>query len=340
MNVYATKTIQLIRRGLQNNPNFILDTFFPNRETVQDEEILLEIELAGNQMAPFVSPIENGRIMIEKGYQSNLIMAPSLAPKHVITPKDMFKRNAGDNITGGESPASRQSKNAGRILAKQELYIKNREEYMAGQFLTLGKIKSAEGDHQYELNYQMPHIHTLVAGEKWNEANVNPLDTIDKFVDECEESGTACENIIMGSLAAKHFNNSEVLNKQLDIRNKQFMTVELQKKYPGIVYMGFYEARQVHLYAYNRSVMDSKGVKKAIIPPNMIVGGPSGGTILYAPVVYHKNEESSSIHEEIRYSSVQISESGKEKTIVTESRPVFKPLDLSSYFSAIVCDEE
>lgn len=338
MNPYTTKTIQLIRQGLVNNPNFILDTFFQNRETVQDEEIMLEIETSGNKMAPFISPIENGRIMVEAGYTSNIIVAPSLAPKHVITPKDMFKRQAGENITGGKSPVQRQAENAGKILANQEKYIKNKEEYLAAQFLTTGKITSDSGEHKYELDYQMPHIYTLEAGKKWSDAGVNPLDAIDKFVDDCEETGTPCENIIMGASSAKYFNNSEVLNKQLDIRNKQFMTVELQKKYPGIVYMGFYEARQVHLYAYNRSVVDNTGNKKAIVPTNMIFGGPSGGTILYAPVVYHKENDTSFIHEEIRYSSIQISASGKEKSITTESRPVFKPLDLSSYFSAIVCD--
>lgn len=340
MNVYTTKTIHLIMQGLQNNPNFILDTFFPNRETVQDEEVLLEIELSGNQMAPFVSPIENGRIMIEKGFQSNLIMAPSIAPKHILTSKDMFKRSAGENITGGKAPALRQAENAGKILKNQEKYIKNREEYMAAQFLTLGKVKSDIGDYQYELDYKLPHIYTLEAGKKWGDLDVNPLDAIDQFVDTAEESGNAVENIVMGATAAKKFNNSEVLNKQLDIRNKQFMTMEIQKKYPGITYLGFYEAKGVHLYAYNRTVSDGKGNKKYIIPPNMIVGGPSGGTVLYSPVIYHKNDESTSIHEEIRYASVQVSESGKEKSIVTESRPILKPLDLSSYFSAIVCDEE
>ena len=83
MGIFTSKSVRKIRKAVKKKPSFLKDLVFPRTEN-------------GNAMAPFVSPIEDGRVMKEKGKVTNIVIAPNIAPKHILDPKDMFEREAGD----------------------------------------------------------------------------------------------------------------------------------------------------------------------------------------------------------------------------------------------------
>lgn len=338
-NFYKTSTIREVRSNVDRYPNFLRDMYFPNVETTDEEDIILEISKGGNRIAPFVSPVEDGRVMKDKGRNTNIITAPNIAPKYVLTPKDLFERAVGANFQGGDTPAVRQAKKIGKILKQQEKYITNKEEYMIGQFLTTGKITSLEGEHAYELDYQLENQDTLETAKKWNTTGVDIFQSIRDYVDEAEaNSGEKVDVVVLGSRAAKALLSSSNADAKLDIKNKTEAVITVIKKYPGISWLGKLDSA-IDIYSYNQILVDEKGVKKEIIPANIMIGGPAGGTIVYAPVVYFdKDNGGVEVFVENRHSRVSVSETGKEKSISTEARPVLQPFDLDAYFSVFVCD--
>ncbi len=331
MGIYNSKTIRKIRKQQKVKRSFLRDLFFPTRVTVGEEEVWLETTANGNQVAPIVSPIEDGRVVKEKAISTNAITAPSIAPKYVLTPRDAFKRDAGDSLNDGKSASLRMATRVGKILGNQENQITNKEELFAGQFLSEGKITSSSGDHPYEIDYKMLNKGTLGVGETWDVDTIKALDDLDGFIVDAEKYGTKVGAVVMDGKASSAFVNNPQTLEYLDNRRLEAIESKQKDLAPGVAYIGFYKKRSVHIYQYDRT-LEENGAIKPIIPEGTIVGGPTYGEVLYAPVVYFK-DGGKDIHEEIRHSRVSISKNGKEKSISTESRPVFQPSDMSAYFS-------
>ena len=300
---------------------------------MDDENILLETTVNGNSMAPLVSPVEDGRVMKEKGIRTNSIIAPSIAPKHILTSKDVFVREAGENITGGTKASIRMAKRAGHLLGKQEGYITNKEEHMVGQFLSTGKVESIGGEHSHEINYEMANKGTLGEGATWDLTTVNPLQNLDAWIVNAEKFGDKVGAITMDTVAADAFINNKEVQALLDNRRIDVMSSKQKDLGPGVAYLGFYKKRSVHLYQYDRALNDKTGAPISVLPAGTVIGGPVYGEVLYAPIVYFNEGSGGDIHEEIRHSRIKVSSNGKEKSISTESRPVFQPNDMSAYFS-------
>lgn len=340
-NFYKTSIIREIRSNVERKPNFLRDIFFPNVENTDEEDIILEISKGGNRIAPFVSPVEDGRIMKNKGRNTNIITAPNIAPKYVLTPKDLFERPVGASFQGGDKPAIRQAKKIGKVLKDQETFITNKEELMIGQFLTTGKVTSLDGDHPYELDYKLENQDTLETSKKWDTVGVDIFQCIRDYVDEAEaNSGEKIDVVILGRRASKNLLSSANVDEKLDKKNKTEAVITVIKKFPGISWLGTLDSA-INIYSYRQDLKDEKENKIEILPQNMMIGGPSGGTIIYAPVIYFAKEgsgQSDEVFVESRHSRIAVSENGKQKSISTESRPVLQPFDLDAYFSVVVCD--
>jgi len=335
--LYTPKTIRKIRDAWEPKKNFLTNLFFNKSETVPTEEIMLEITKGGEHVAPFVTPLEMGRPVVDRRTTSNLITAPNIAVSRSLGPKDFFVREAGMNFFGDYKPAERVGKRIAEILTAQERYISNKEELMVSQFLTTGKVTSTTEEAEYEVDYGIDNIVTLDGGKKWGETGVNPITSLDSILAKAEESGVIVKNVVMGLTAADKFMNSKEFTKEILSKDLQTEFVkEVTRQYPGVVWLGTYKTYGVELFRYSRKVVGYDGKEIQLMPPNMILGGSTEGKILYAPII---NMGNSDVHMVKRFADVD-SPNKKQKNITTESRPVLQPDDLSGYFNVIVCDAE
>ena len=335
--MYTPKTVREIRDAWQPKKNFLTDLFFNIAETVATEEIMLEITKGGEHVAPFVTPLESGRPVVDRKTSTNLIFAPNIAVSRTLGPKDYFVREAGMNFFGDYNPAQRVGKRIAEILADQERYISNKEELMVSQFLTTGKVTSGTSEAAYEVDYGIENMVTLESDDKWGATGVNPLVSLDRILAKAEESGVIIKNVVMGLTAADKFMNSSEFKKDILSRDLQSEFVkEVVRQYPGVVWLGTYKTYGVELFRYSRKVIGYDGKEIQLMPTNMILGGSTEGKILYAPVI---NMGTSDVHMVKRFSDVD-SPNKKTKNITTEARPVLQPDDLSGYFNVIVCDAE
>ncbi|AVQ29476.1 minor capsid protein E [Fusobacterium ulcerans] len=335
--LYTPKTVRKIRDAWEPKKNFLTDLFFKNSDTVPTEEIVLEITKGGEHVAPFVTPLEMGRPVVDRTTTTNLILAPNIAVSRTLGPKDYFVREAGMNFFGEYDPATRVGKRIAEILTNQERYISNKEELMVSQFLTTGKVTSTTDEASYEVDYGIDNMVTLQTEEKWGKTGVNPITSLDNILAKAEENGVIVKNVVMGLSAADKFMNSSEFKKEMLSKDLQTEFVkEVIRQYPGVVWLGTYKTYGVELFRYSRKIIGYDGTEIQLMPTNMILGGSTEGKILYAPVI---NMGTSDVHMVKRFSDVD-SPNKKTKIISTESRPVLQPDDLSGYFNVIVCDAE
>lgn len=335
--LYTPKTVREVRDAWQPKKNFLTDLFFGKSDTVPTEEIVLEITKGGEHIAPFVTPLEMGRPVVDRKTTTNLIFAPNIAVSRTLGPKDYFVREAGMNFFGDYDPAARIGRRIAEILTDQERYISNKEELMVSQFLTTGKVTSTGKEAEYEVEYGIDNMVTLEADKQWGKTGVNPLTSLDHILAKAEESGVMVRNVVMGMTAADKFMNSPEFKKELLSKDLQSEFVkEVVRQYPGVVWLGTYKTYGVELFRYSRKVIGQDGKEIQLMPTNMILGGSTEGRILYAPVI---NMGTSDVHMVKRFSDVD-SPNKKTKNITTESRPVLQPDDLAGYFNAIVCEAE
>lgn len=335
--LYTPKTVKKIRDAWQPKKNFLTDLFFKNSDTVATEEIMLEITKGGDHVAPFVTPLEMGRPVVDRKTSTNLIKAPNIAVSRTLGPNDYFVREAGMNFFGNYNPAERVGKRIAEILTGQERYISNKEELMVAQFLTTGKVTSTGKEANYEVDYGIDNMVTLESDKQWGKTGVNPLTSLDGILAKAEESGVIVRNVVMGLTAADKFMNSPEFKKDILSRDLQSEFVkEVTRQYPGVVWLGTYKTYGVELFRYSRKVIGYDGKEIQLMPTNMILGGSAEGKILYAPII---NMGTSDVHMVKRFSDVD-SPNKKQKNVTTESRPVLQPDDLAGYFNVIVCDAE
>lgn len=334
--IYTTKTVREIRKKGEVKRNFLRELFFKKITLIQTATVLLETKKGGEYVAPMVTPLEAGRPLPDKAKKTNEIEAPNVGISYSLTPKDYFERTVGSQLSGGESPVLLAAKKVGEILKDQEKYISNREELMTAQFLTTGKVESLNGDAGYEVDYGLENIETLPLEQQWDKEGIDPLVSLDRLIAIAEETGEKVENVVMGLKASQIFMDKLLTSKKLSKDYQSEFVKKVVREHPGVIWLGTYVTYGVELYRYNRTITTATGEKVNLIPTNVVVGGASGGEILYAPIINMGAKSGSEVHPVARYSCVS-TPTDKTKLITTESRPVLQPVELSGYFSAAVC---
>ena len=334
--LYTPVTIKKIRQNAEVKRDFLTSLFFGKSSKSTTPTIILEYTKAGEVVAPFLTPMEAGRPVYSRTKKSNVIDAPSIGPEYSLTEKDLFERPAGASIEDF-NPAIETGKRIGEILGAQESYIKKRIELMVSQFLTTGIVKSGDKEVEYEVNYELGNKVTLTSGKKWSDTGVDPLSSLDNIIQKAEENGLKTENIVLGLKAADLLLNSESYKKAISQDLQSEFVKKAVRLYPGIIWLGTYKKFGVELFSYSRKVTDTDGKSIQLMPTNMVIGGPSAGEIIYAPIVF-MGMGNGFVHITERYSNLDTT-NPKVAKITTESRPVLQPCDVDTYFSYVVCDE-
>ena len=71
MTVFDTATLIQVVPNLKVAQNFLLDRFFPNVVTSDSEEVAIDVDVGLRRMAPFCSPLVEGKMVESRRYQTN-----------------------------------------------------------------------------------------------------------------------------------------------------------------------------------------------------------------------------------------------------------------------------
>jgi hypothetical protein len=173
--VYDTNTLIGVVPNLKTSQNFLLDRFFPIVQMAESEEISIDVDVGKRRMAPFVSPLVEGKLVEQRRYQTNTFKPAYIKDKRAPDLRKPVKRLIGERIGGDMTGEEREAANLEAELTDQVDILNRRLEWMASQVLQSGKVKvEGEGFDPVVVDFGRDPSLTLslISTSQWTEANI------------------------------------------------------------------------------------------------------------------------------------------------------------------------
>lgn len=161
---------------------FYLSRYFRTIMEFDTEEISFDYVFRSRRLAPFVSPLAEGKVMKRFGSNLKSFKPAYVKPKHILEPRAALKRLPGENFDGTLTPEQRRELLKAEIFMDQDEMIDNRLEWMACQILKSGSV-TVEGEdyptQNVDYGRDAGNSVTLVGAARWNDASPVPLQDIE-----------------------------------------------------------------------------------------------------------------------------------------------------------------
>src|SRR4051812_39453738 len=97
---YDTATLIQVVPNLKRAQTFLLDTFFPNIVTSDSELVAIDVDVGLRRMAPFVSPLVEGKLVEQRRIQTGLFKPAYIKDKRAPDLRKPVRRMIGEKIGG------------------------------------------------------------------------------------------------------------------------------------------------------------------------------------------------------------------------------------------------
>lgn len=344
----TTDLIQVVPT-LKRSQKFLLDTFFPNIKVSDTEFVAIDVDVGLRRMAPFVSPLVQGKLVEQRRYQTNIYKPPYIKDKRAPDLRKPVMRQIGERIGGGEmTGAEREMANINFEMADQIDMLDRRLEWMAAQALSTGKVTVAgEGFPTEVIDFGRDSALSiaLTGNNQWGVAANFDADGRDPVPTKCIEqwqhtilrlSGAQVTDIVFTTtpwinfLNAKGVQGSIYYPKLGENGNEVNPGAQIA---PGAVYKGRWG--NYNLWVYNDWFVDTDGEEKPmLVDGTVLMSGPqllgtrAFGQILdpafnyaslpYAPKTWVENDPA-------------------QRILLMQSSPLVIPSRVNASLSANVC---
>lgn len=350
------ETYKLVKTVKKMYPvvQFLKDRYFPDGPVYYSEKALIEFKKKGRKIAPFVIPLVNGIVMEKDGYRTDIVDAPYIAPKRVITAKELEQKAFGESPESGRSPEQRENELESEFIDDNRISILRRHEKMCAELLLTGQImmkhyataedaaKGENYDLKYLRFYEGEFKNKYKFTKKFKDMTTSEkIQEFYKMATVLRKRGIRATDIVMTSdvsmllMSDKDF--LEFYNKA-KVNIGEISPTELPD---GVVSNGSININGVvmTLFTYDEIYEDLDGEEKEILPAGTIAFlQPNMGTTVYAQVTFYTKDGFKSYAEKIVPRLV-----GDEKSNMAEvqafSRPVMYPNDIDGWLVANIYDE-
>ncbi len=259
--LFETRTMLAALEQMLPVHTFLLSTFFQTIETSMTKHVDIDIQKGKRKLAPFVSPVMEGKVMERLGYTTKTYTPPYIKPKMVTTAQDFLSRNMGETIYGSnDSAASRAAAQVGKDLAYLDEIITRREEWMAAQLLQTGQVAIVGDGVNDVINFGMDasHIITLTGNDLWSDqTNSTPIEDLRAWRRLIlKDSGLNADVVVMGSDALDAFLSHPDVQNQLDTRRIDLGLIDPARIGNGAIYYGRIKDTAQDLYVYDEWYYD------------------------------------------------------------------------------------
>lgn len=350
------ETYKLVKTVKKMYPvvQFLKDRYFPDGPVYYSEKALIEFKKKGRKIAPFVIQLVNGIVMEKDGYRTDIVDAPYIAPKRVITAKELEQKAFGESPESGRSPEQRENELESEFIDDNRISILRRHEKMCADILLTGQVimkhyataedaaKGENYDFKYLRFYEGEFKNKYKFTKKFKDmTTAEKIQEFYKMATVLRKRGVRATDIVMTSdvsmllMSDKDF--LEFYNKA-KVNIGEINPTELPD---GVVSNGSININGVvmTLFTYDEIYEDLDGEEKAILPAGTIAFlQPNMGTTVYAQVTFYTKDGFKSYAEKIVPRLV-----GDEKSNMAEvqafSRPVMYPNDMDGWLVANIYDE-
>ena len=203
--IYDTNTLIAVVPNLKRPTSFLLDKFFPNIVTSDTEFVSIDVDVGKRRMAPFVSPLVEGKLVEQRRIQTNIFKPAYIKDKRAPDLRKPVRRMIGERIGGDMTGAEREMANLEFEMTDQMDMITRRLEWMAASALLNGSVTVAgEGFPTVVVDFGRDPALTVAktSTAKWTAANVvagnaSPTTDIEAWQRQAlKSSGAVVDNLI------------------------------------------------------------------------------------------------------------------------------------------------
>lgn len=215
MNIFNTNVLIQVVPNLMTSQNWLLDKFFPNIVESDTEEVSIDVEVGLRRLAPFVSPLVEGKLVESRKFQTNSFKPAYIKDKRAPDLRKPIRRQIGERIGGQYSAAEREMLNLQFELTDQIDMINRRLEWMAASALQTGTVTvTGEGYETQVVDFGRSSDLTIAlsGADKWPETveagktNTKPTDNIEDWAQRMlKESGAVATDIVFTTKSWKAF---------------------------------------------------------------------------------------------------------------------------------------
>jgi hypothetical protein len=296
--LYSTATLLDVLRIQKPDTAYWLDNFFGRSINFTSDEILFDKVTSQRRLAPFVSPVVQGRVMRKQGYQTLSFRPAYTKPKHVVDPNRVFARLAGEAIGGSLTPAQRWNAAVAENLREERDAIQRLWNWMAAMAIIHGEVTVAGEDYPTQVvnfgrDASLTNILLLTA--RWGEADADVLGDIkDMRTSAFELGGAPITRLTMGLDAFDLFYADEDVKKLLEGKDvarvsdstmSAFGSPGAPFEYRGVL-QGANGQGRLEVYTYNEQYEDEDGNTVPFMDSYDVIGtgGALNGTRCYGAI--------------------------------------------------------
>jgi len=279
-NIYDTNVLVGVVPNLKRPQKFLLDKFFTNIVESDTEYVSIDVDIGLRRMAPFVSPLVEGKLVEQRRMQTNTFKPPYIKDKRAPDLRKPIRRMIGERIGGDLTAQEREMANLEAELTDQIDGIDRRLEWMAASALRTGTITVVgEGFPTVMIDYgrHADLTITLGTGAKWGDSGVVPSEGLEQWGNRVlKRSGGVCTDLIFTTTAWSKFLSDPVVKAAIwypgsGQGNTINVGAQIQR---GAQYKGKWG--QYDLWVYNDWYIDPvDNTEKPMIPDGtVIMAGP------------------------------------------------------------------
>lgn len=286
--VYDTNTLIQVVPNLKRATSFLLDKFFPNVVTADTEEVSIDVDVGKRRIAPFVSPLVEGKLVEQRRMQTNVFKPAYIKDKRAPDLRKPVRRMIGERIGGALTGMEREMANLEFEMTDQIDVLTRRLEWMASSALQTATVTiSGEGFPTSLVDFGRDSTLTvaLTGNGQWGvTANLNaagrdpiPVQSIETWQHNIlKKSGAQATDIVFTTTPWMKFLNAEGVQGAIYYPKLGESGNQID---PGarIDRGGVYKGRwgQYDLWLYNEWYVDDNNVEQPMIPDGtVIMSGP------------------------------------------------------------------
>lgn len=170
----------------EDKPEFYWLSMFDNQINSEEETIDFEkIPHAGRKLAPFVTPLAQGKPIYSRKAVLSRVKPAYLKPKDAVSPDRVMKRKPGELLSPTPmSPAARRQAIIADIAVQHNEAIDRSWEWLAARAVIDGKVTIGDDlmpEREVDFNRDAGQTITLGAGSRWGDAGVSIIENIEAW---------------------------------------------------------------------------------------------------------------------------------------------------------------
>lgn len=280
MNIFSTATLVEIVSNLFSANTFFLDTFFNGVYYSQDEYVAIDIDVGIRRMSPFVSPLQEAKLVESRLIKTDVFKPPYIKDKRAPDLKRPVYRMLGEKISGELTAQERFDANIGWELNDQIDNLKRRQEWMATQSILNGYLTiKGDGFPEKMIDFKRdPSLNIVLSGSSmWDadDSKANPTNDIREWViNVLKLSGSQVTDLVFtnasyNALLKDKMIQQFLMNSSIQMSNDVKLTMGPAAG-AGAMAMGYWGTYRVWLY--NEWYVDENGRQRSMLPDGVVIG--------------------------------------------------------------------